>query len=240
MNRRHVLGMLGGTLAMGPLSRPARAGEKKAGVRLMFAIDSSASVHDDMFALQVRGTAASLIDSGIARTVAGFPDGIDILAYAWGDVLQEAVLLPWTSVRTASDCVRAASVLAASARPFRGLATGINWALSCARQLNANAPREALRTVLDISGDGRSNMLPISMATAPQAAVVVGTLGAERNSALDEGMVINAIAIPGREAGLSEYQRQNVIGGAGSFAAEVSGEREYPAILRRKILLEIA
>ena len=97
---------------------------------------------------------------------------------------------------------------------------------------------ETQRRVIDVAGDGTNN-------SGRQAA-------AARDDAVAAGVTVNGLAIPNENAasstfahvqppgGLTEWYRQNVIGGPGSFVIEARDFAAFGAAMTRKLINEIA
>ncbi len=98
----------------------------------------------------------------------------------------------------------------------------INFAL---HEFDANG-YDGRRRVIDVSGDGRSDLL-------------VPTTAA-RDRALARGVTINGLVILNDEPHLDRYYRANVIGGADAFVLKVENFKDFAAAIVTKLIREIA
>jgi hypothetical protein len=122
----------------------------------------------------------------------------------------------------------------AFARNSTSISAGIDFAMT---QLD-RAPYEALRRVIDVSGDGDNNSgRDVTMA---------------RDEAIAKGVTINGLVIltetttrwnsshtnpPG---GLANYYRNNVIGGPGAFVMVTENFNSFGNVLVKKLITETA
>ena len=98
----------------------------------------------------------------------------------------------------------------------------------------ADAPFEATRKVIDVSGDGVNNCGPPGRAA--------------RDRAVAEGITINGLPIVndrptfGRmpPVPLDEYYRESVVGGTGAFVIVAEDFDSFGAAVKRKLIREIA
>jgi hypothetical protein len=112
--------------------------------------------------------------------------------------------------------------------------TSISAGLAFAAALFEGAPVQALRRVIDISGDGFNNAGP--------------PVEAARDAVVRRGIVINGLPVLLRpaatgdspESDLAAYYRDCVIGGPGAFVVPVTEREGIAAAIRRKLVLEIA
>jgi hypothetical protein len=228
--------LLAGALAAPALlrARAARA-EEEVDVELILAVDVSRSVDEQEMEMQMRGYAAAFRDPRLAQGIAGGPLGaIAVTLFVWSDWNIQHTLVPWTRLDGAAACDRfAAAVEGASRETY--LYTSISGAIDyAARQFGTRY--SGLRRVVDISGDGVNN-------SGRQ-------LAAAREAALDQGIVLNGLAVLDRTpqpstllAGIppvDEYYRDQVIGGPGAFLMVAEGYDAFAGAVRRKIIREIA
>ena len=102
------------------------------------------------------------------------------------------------------------------------------------RRVLAEAPWQAARRVIDVSGDGVNNSGP----PAEEA----------RDRAVAEGITINGLPIPNDRppfgllpaVPLDEYYRESVVGGPGAFVIVVEEFESFGAAVRRKLVREIS
>jgi hypothetical protein len=212
-------------------------GEEEVDLLLVLAADVSHSMQHGELVMQREGYVAALRDRQVLEAIGSGPTGaIGLTYFEWSGAGDHAVLLPWTRLSGAADAERVAALLAGA--PLRsGTQTSISSALAAARRLLGAAPFAGARRVVDVSGDGENNHgEPVED---------------QRDQAVAEGVTINGLPIvrhgaraaasgEGRETGLEEHYRGQVIGGAGAFLLPAYGFDAFAGAVRRKLVLEIA
>jgi len=198
---------------------PARACD----IALVLAIDVSGSVDAAEYALQAGGLADALNDPEIVDALVARQAALAVVH--WSATRMQALTQDWKRMLDAGDVARFAAAARAEPRAFDGADTAVSNALVFSAGQFDRVP-DCRQRVIDISGDG------------PQNAGV--TLGPARGRILDEGIVINAIAIEDMGAAMSvtEFYRRLVIS-PGGFVVTARGHRDYPAAIRAKLLREI-
>lgn len=228
--------LLATTLATPALlaGRPARA-VQEVDVELVLAVDVSRSVDAEEMEMQMQGYATAFRDPRLAEGIAGGPLGaIAVTLFTWSDWNYQRTLVPWTRLDGAAACEGFAAALDAAPRETH-LYTSISGAIDfAARRFGERF--EGLRRVVDISADGVNN------SGRP--------LAAARAEALEQGIVLNGLAVLDRTpqpsallAGVppvDEYFRDQVIGGPGAFLMVADGYASFAGAVRRKIIREIA
>lgn len=191
---------------------------------LILAFDGSASVTLEEFGLMASGCAAALRGEEV---VAGLVAGGSIVAVLlWSGPGAQEVMVEWTLVATAEDVAALARAVEEMPRVVRAGETAIGEALVvCARML-AEAPVAAVRQVVDVVGDGRSNrgILP----------------GPVRDRLVAAGVVINGLCVLHEEPDLVESYTREVIGGEGSFALWCRDYAGFAAAMAQKLAREVA
>ena len=156
------------------------------------------------------------------------------LAYVeWAGAEYQRLVLPWTRIASPAEAARWAGSLAETPRASLSW-TSISGALEFSRKVLAEAPFEATRRVIDISGDGVNNS--------------GGPVEPARARVLAEGIVINGLPIVndrptfGRmpPIPLDDYYRDQVIGGAGAFLVVAADFASFGNAVKRKLIREIA
>jgi len=104
--------------------------------------------------------------------------------------------------------------------------TAIGNALEAATVLLARSPERAVRSVIDVAGDGGAND-----GIAP---------GPVRDALAGAGITINGLCILHEEPDLVANFQHNVIGGPGAFAQTCADYKDFAAAMRRKLLREIS
>jgi len=194
---------------------------------LVLAIDVSASVDYDEFALMVGGTAAAFRTPDIvAAATAGPRGGIAVAVLFWSSVSPGPELaVPWTRLADPAGFEALAAALEAAPRSPSPGATALGEGMAAGLALLARCPAEATRLVLDVSGDGRHNQ-----GRPPGPVRDIGTAA---------GITLNGLAVLNEEPDLLEHYRAEVIGGPGSFAMDCPDYQAFAAAIREKLLREI-
>lgn len=185
---------------------------------LVLAVDVSASVDFDEFALMIGGLAGAFRDAAVQEAARGAA----CCALFWSEAQELAV--PWAALDDAAACEDFAAALEMAPRRPRAGATALGEAMAAALALLARGP-EARRHVLDVSGDGRSNR---GRAPAPL-----------RDLGVAAGVVINALAVENEEPELRAYYEAEVIGGRGAFAMACPDYEAFREAMARKLLREL-
>lgn len=228
----HRRTLLGGVLAAG-LPAAARAAPP-VDLLLVLAVDVSRSVDEDEARLQREGYRAAISDPQVLAAIKGGPVGAIAVAYMeWAGFTYQEVVIPWTRVGSEAEAAAWSDRLARSPRQSITW-TSISGALMASRRLLAEAPFEANRKVIDVSGDGPNNNGP-----APEP---------ERDRLMAEGVTINGLPIVndrptfGYRVGdmLEGYYRNSVIGGTGAFLIVAEDFESFGTAIRRKLIHEIA
>jgi hypothetical protein len=118
-----------------------------------------------------------------------------------------------------------------ASRPvFTRRGTSISNAITFASKLISASPYDAMRRVVDVSGDGPNNLGP--------------PVDPARDAAVANGIVINGLAILIRPSGgpvsLDRYYADCVIGGPGSFVLPVHQPEDFAVAIRQKLVMEVS
>lgn len=203
-------------------------------VALVLAVDISLSMDQGEQLLQRDGYVEALRHPDLLRAIGnGLYQRIAITYVEWGSATDQQVILPWTLIEDAASAAEAAGDLEAMAIS-RSRSTAISTMLHLGRELHARQPSEAMRRVIDISGDGPNND--------------GGAVTAARDAVLADGITINGLPVMLRAMGFSpwtipeldDYYADCVIGGPGSFILAVRDPADFKSAIRRKLILEIA
>lgn len=190
---------------------------------IVLAIDVSASVDFDEFALMMGGFAAALRDPLIQMAARSGPHGaVALAAIFWSEA--QASALPWTRVGTPEAAEAVAQAFDSAPRQPGAGATALGEGLAAALRALALCPAPATRQVIDVSGDGRNNR------GRPPAPI--------RDLAVASGVAVNALAIVNEEPDLLDYFRAELIGGPGAFVLHAEDYRAFAEAMRRKLLRE--
>lgn len=237
MRRRSVLATAAGVAALSglpPAGRPARASGDPVDLLLVLAVDVSRSVDEDEARLQREGYRAAMIDPAVTEAIRGGMLGAIAVAYVeWAGIEYQRVVLPWQRIASAADAQSWSEKLAEAPRASLSW-TSISGALDFSRRVMAEAPFEATRKVIDVSGDGVNNS--------------GGPVEAARDRAVADGITVNGLPIVndrptfGRmpPVPLDEYYRDSVIGGPGAFVIVAEDFNSFGNAVKRKLIREIA
>ncbi len=207
-------------------------------VTLVLVSDVSRSVDDAEFQMEKAGYSAAFNDPRVLAAIHGGAVGAIAVAYVeFAGPSEVKTVLDWRVVRDVASARQFTDALEAAPRSFWGR-TSISAGIDHAMQLLAENRFEAQRRVIDVAGDGTNNG---------------GRDVAEaRDDALASGITVNGLSIVNEHpasytyahvqppGGLTEWYRQNVIGGPGSFVLEVREFAAFGEAMTRKLISEVA
>lgn len=233
MRRRSLLAAAGAAALLPGQARPQAAGDP-VDVLLLLAVDVSRSVDEDEARLQREGYRAAVSDPAVVEAIRGGMIGAIGLAYVeWAGAEYQRLVLPWTRIGSQREASAWSDRLAEAPRASLSW-TSISGALEFSRSVLAEAPYDATRRVVDVSGDGVNNSGgPVELA---------------RDRLVAEGVTINGLPIVndrptfGRmpPIPLDEYYRESVIGGPGAFVIVAEDFNSFGHAVKRKLIREIA
>ena len=217
---------------------PAAAQMLPVDAAIVLLTDVSRSIDDSEFQLEKQGYTTAFSDPRVLSAIAGGPHARIAVAYMeFAGEGQVRTVVNWTVIDGSATAAAFSSALNDAPRSYYGR-TAIGSGILQAMTLLGETSSSDARSVIDVAGDGTSN------AGAP--------ITAARDQALAAGITINGLAIindhpvsytfahvqpPG---GLTQWYRDNVIGGPGSFALEVHDFHSFGEAMVRKLLSEIA
>jgi hypothetical protein len=193
---------------------------------LILAADCSASVTFDEFNLIAGGMAAALRDPRVVRGLLSGPHGASqaaVLLFSGRDA--QDIVVPWQVLRSPAEAAAFADAVDNMPRVLLPGLTAIGNALVAATGLLAASPERAVRSVIDVAGDGRAND---GLAPGPVRDALVGA-----------GVTINGLCVLHEEPDLVANFQAEVIGGPGSFAQTCGSYRDFAAAMRRKLIREV-
>ena len=211
----------------------ARA-ETEVDMELVLAVDVSRSMSPYELEIQRRGYAEALVSDEVLSVIAdGFTGRIALLYMEWAGSGSTRVVLDWTMIEGREDAERVAAALLAHT-PYALRRTSISGALREAAGLFEGNGFTSFRQVIDVSGDGPNNHGP--------------PVTEARDAAVARGIVINGLPLMTQDIyggmwhldDLDRYYLNCVIGGPGAFVIPVRDWSDFPAAVRRKLVLEIA
>ena len=215
----------------------ARAGDP-VDLLLVFAADVSRSVDQPKFQLQREGYAAAISDKRVLEAITGGRNRrIAVSFVEWSGVSSQKVLIDWTVIDGPDAAKKFGDQLVELPRSFAertSIAGGIDFAMGVLK----NAPYEAPRRTIDVSGDGTNNSgRDVTLA---------------RDEAVAQGVTINGLVIlsdrpmawnpehTNPAGGLANYFRNNVIGGPGAFVLVAEDFNSFGQAIVKKLIAEIA
>ena len=201
---------------------------------LMLALDVSGSVDEREYRLQLDGLARALNDPQVVAAFEAIPNApVRLSVIEWSGPGFQRVVLPWTDVTDRAALNGIILRLRGTTRVEGELSTAIGSALlMAAREVQAQG--DCWRRVIDVSGDGKSNVGPLP-----------GSIGAELDGVTVNGLVIGE-AVPtageGRSPEIGElvaYYRAYVLRGDDAFLETAAGFEAFEAAMVRKLLREM-
>lgn len=207
------------------LLAPALAVAAPVDTALVLAVDVSLSVDEGRYALQRDGTAAAIESPEFVQALAGGPNGaVAITVMEFSDPDRQIPVMPWTRIASAADAKAFAAKLRQVHRSSNGL-TGIANALLAAEDMFDESPWAATRRVVDVSGDGMSNIGP--------------PIDEVRDRLVGHGITINGLPILTEEPWLETYYTLYLIGGPGAFVIVAQDLESFADAMRRKLVAEV-
>lgn len=201
-------------------------------LKLLLSWDVSASMTEQDYDIQRGGTAQAFRHPTIQNMVAINPGGVAVSILQWAGEREQEVSVPWIVLRSNRDAADFADAIEAMDDPFQGTnGTAIGASLEYAiRHLDAGPP--CARTVIDISGDGVSNVGQHPAAVA--------------NYLQTRGVTINGLVLPHKAkvytADTDPFMHyiRNVSRGPDSFVMIVDSYADFPRAMQHKLLRELA
>jgi hypothetical protein len=192
---------------------------------LVLAVDVSLSVDEGRYRLQRDGTAAAIESPDFATAVASGPNGaVAVTVMEFSDPDRQIPVMPWARIASAADARAFAAGLRRVSRSSSGL-TGISNALLAAEEMFGESPWPATHRIVDVSGDGMSNIGP--------------TIDGVRDRLVADGITINGLPILTEEPWLETYYKLYVIGGPGAFELVAQDLAAFGDAMRRKLVAEV-
>ncbi len=192
---------------------------------LVLAVDSSGSVDFGEFDLQTGGLAGAFRDAGVIAAIEQWaPQGVAVAVVLWSGRGQQRVAVDWTRVGDRASAEALAARIETMGRGMlaeTALGEGLLFAM---RQLD-RSPFVGVRRLIDISGDGRSNV-----GVEPDGL---------RDIAVADGITINGLTILNDDIALDRYYARHVIGGRDAFVMTTQDYDDFARAMRSKLLQEI-
>ncbi|GAB2187917.1 DUF1194 domain-containing protein [Roseibium sp. LAB1] len=194
-------------------------------LNLVLAVDASASVNDAEFELQRTGMSVALRDRDVQAAITRAPGGINIAIVQWASIRHQAIALEWTHLRDKRDIDALAEKVVAMPRKLAGGNTMIHAGVEFAGTMLEQAPIPAVRQVIDVSGNGHADDVPMLEQT--------------RDRMIAKGIVINGLAIEEDPVNITRHFRRHLIGGPGAFVITAQDFPDFARAMRLKFLREI-
>lgn len=218
------------TFALPGGTPPARAGSACVDVALVLAVDSSASVSPEEYALQQNGIAAAFRTPEVLDAIAR-AGRVAVSVVFWGSEGLPKPQSAWVEVDSPAEAEAFARTVESMPREVTGdtgLGAGLMTSLAKFRALEGCA----VRKIVNVSGDGEETRALRGHRRFPPPPEVKGIAAAEN-------VEINALAISNEEADLAQYYSENVITGPNAFVMEVRDYDGFATALRKKLVREI-
>lgn len=194
-------------------------------IELVLAVDTSISVDDAEYLLQMKGIADAFRSAEVATIISNLPDGaaVTIVHWSYGPYIRQAT--PWRHLTDEISARTFADEIEQSSRSGFGRSTSIGDAIDySAKLIEENGFHGTLRKI-DISGDERSN----SGASPVHA----------RDRAIRKSITINGLTMETGDYGLYDYYRDNVAGGPGSFVLQLNRFEDFSKAMQVKLEREL-
>ena len=227
---------LGFLVVFGPVSGAAANTKTPVDVELVFLADASNSIDNGEIRFQRQGYANAMVHPDVLSAIAkGGLQKIAVTFIEWGDVMSQKTVVDWMEIKDLATAKRFADRLMGAPRQAYG-SNAIGAALAAGHAAITNNAFEGHRKVIDFSGDSANNW------SGPP-------IGEARKAALDDGLIINGLAIlcrtddcSGRPVAydLEDAFAKQIIGGPGSFVITVDSAQSFADAVRRKLILELA
>lgn len=209
------------------VSPPVRAADRLVDLELVLAIDSSDSVDDREFSLQIIGLAEALKHPEVIKAIGAGPrKSIAVSVVEWADREGQTVMIPWTRLHDATSARAVAERVGRLIRTYERGVTSVSGIIDFSVASFAGNGFQGTRRVIDISSDGRQNdgrSLPDARAEAGAA-----------------GVTINALTILNEYGSLDDYYRREVIIGPSAFVEVAEDYDAYPRAILRKLIRELS
>ena len=206
------------------LFTPANA-QTPVSLELVLAVDTSLSVNNFEYRLQMEGIAEALRSPEIVELIS-LHDGVAIAVLQWAGWTSDPDSIAWRMLKTPASVHSFAEEVEEMNRHGVGNFTAIGSAIEAS--LFEIATNEYAGEVLkiDVSGDGISNAGP-----KPSEVNLLANI---------RGVTVNGLAILTDVEHLDDYYRREVVTGQGAFVVKASGYDDFARAMRLKLLRELA
>jgi len=210
-----------------PVLPAARAADRLVDLELVLAIDSSDSVDDREFSLQIIGLADAFRHPEVIKALGAGPrKSIAVTVVEWADREGQTVMSPWTRLYNAASARALAEEISRLTRTYERDVTSVSGIIDFAVASFVDNGFQGTRRVIDISSDGRQN----DGRSLPDARAEAGA----------RGVTINALTIVNEYGSLDDYYRREVIIGPSAFVEVAEDYDAYPRAILRKLIRELS
>jgi hypothetical protein len=216
----------------------ANAAPSPVDVALVLVTDVSRSIDDSEFQLEKQGYATAFSDPRVVAAIQGGPNGRIAVAYVeFSSTEQVQALTGWTVISDAASAKAFADTLVALPRSSYGR-TSISSGIDVAAKMLSDGKFGDARKVIDVAGDGTNNAGRPSSDARDDA--VASDITINGLTIINDHPVSYTFAHVQPPGGLTNWYRENVTGGMGSFVVEVHDFSTFGEAMSRKLLNEIA
>lgn len=200
--------------------------EEPVALELVLAIDSSASVDDREFALQVGGIAAAFRNPEVIAAIESLGSlGMAVTLVQWSAPGSSGQVLPFARVHDARTARAFGFLVSLTQRRSTTGTTAMAHAVQISASVLDHNEFTGDRRVIDVSGDGRNN-------TPPDVEGI-------RDMVVSRGITINGLAILNDDPQLDAYYRNSLIGGKDAFVEVATDYDQFAQAIRQKLIREI-
>ncbi len=193
-------------------------------IELVLAVDTSLSVNNEEYALQMRGIAQAFRSPDIIDLI-GLYDGVAVSLIQWGGWTSEKHTVPWQLLKSRASILAFARQVERTKRENVGYFTAIGTAIGAAMKSIIENKYEGKLRKIDVSGDGVNNAGPTPQST--------------RAVAEQLGISVNGLAIRTDLSILDDYYRENVIAGPGAFVITADNYNDFARAMHKKLKKEL-
>lgn len=194
-------------------------------LELALAVDTSLSVDDAEYDLQMKGIANAFRQRDIIALI-GQHDGVAVTLFQWSTSIDEQFMVPWHLLTTPESVLSFADQVERAPRdPVHGF-TAIGKAIDFATRQIAGNQFAGRQLKIDVSGDGRNNSGVLPVVAKRQARV--------------QRIVINGLPILVDTFNLDTYFREQVMHGPGAFVETATDYEDFARAFLRKLTRELS
>lgn len=219
-----VAGIAALVFAAGLSSRAMAQSKIPVSIELVLAVDTSLSVDDIEYDLQMTGIAKAFRDPNILALI-GQHAGIAVTLFQWSTNIDEQHMVGWHLLTSQeSSLAFAAKIEHLERDPVEGF-TAIGKAIDFGVRLIVDNKFDGRQLKIDISGDGRNNsgVLPV----------------VSKREARAHNISINGLPVLIDTFNLDTYFREKIIEGPGAFIEIATDYEDFTRAFLRKLTREL-